>query len=107
MLWNNTFWVFFVYTCNTCVLSRYNLKPGVATGARRKSTPKSSTNGENITRNSLVVAGVLAALMAGNVALASDVPTEVTLIEKQTLVRNNGAEVQSEQDTDCRLRGSG
>ena len=51
----------------------------------------------NITRNSLVVAGVLAALMAGNVALASDVPTEVTLIEKQTLVRNNGAEVQSEQ----------
>lgn len=49
----------------------------------------------NITRNSLVVAGVLAALMAGNVALASDVPTEVTLIDKQTLVRNNGAEVQS------------
>ena len=39
----------------------------------------------NITRNSLVVAGVLAALMAGNVGLASDVPTEVTLIEKQTL----------------------
>ena len=39
----------------------------------------------NITRNSLVVAGVLAALMAGNVALASDVSTEVTLIEKQTL----------------------
>ncbi|EGO4198291.1 peptide ABC transporter substrate-binding protein, partial [Escherichia coli] len=31
----------------------------------------------NITRNSLVVTGVLAALMAGNVALASDVPTEV------------------------------
>ena len=61
----------------------------------------------NITRNSLVVTGVLAALMAGNVALASDVSTEVTLIEKQTLVRNNGAEVQSEQDTDCRLRGSG
>ncbi len=57
--------------------------------------------------NSLVVTGVLAALMAGNVALASDVPTEVTLIDKQTLVRNNGAEVQSEQDTDCRLRGSG
>ncbi len=27
----------------------------------------------NITRNSLVVTGVLAALMAGNVALASDV----------------------------------
>ncbi|OOJ88311.1 peptide ABC transporter substrate-binding protein, partial [Escherichia coli] len=26
---------------------------------------------------------------------ASDVPTEVTLIDKQTLVRNNGAEVQS------------
>ncbi|EQS75387.1 hypothetical protein NFL29_12985 [Escherichia coli] len=50
----------------------------------------------NITRNSLVVTGVLAALMAGNVALASDVPTEVTLIDKQTLVRNNGAEVQSD-----------
>ena len=50
----------------------------------------------NITGNSLVVTGVLAALMAGNVALASDVPTEVTLIDKQTLVRNNGAEVQSD-----------
>lgn len=62
---------------------------------------------EQYHQNSLVVTGVLAALMAGNVALASDVPTEVTLIDKQTLVRNNGAEVQSEQDTDCRLRGSG
>lgn len=50
----------------------------------------------NITKRSLVAAGVLAALMAGNVALASDVPTEVTLIDKQTLVRNNGAEVQSD-----------
>ena len=50
----------------------------------------------NITRTSLVVTGVLAALMAGTVALASDVPTEVTIIDKQTLVRNNGAEVQSD-----------
>ena len=61
----------------------------------------------NITKRSLVAAGVLAALMAGNVALAADVPAGVTLAEKQTLVRNNGADVQSEQDTDCRLRGSG
>ncbi len=31
----------------------------------------------------------------GNVALAADVPAGVTLAEKQTLVRNNGSEVQS------------
>lgn len=49
----------------------------------------------NITKRSLVAAGVLAALMAGNVALAADVPARVTLAEKQTLVRNNGSEVQS------------
>ncbi len=49
----------------------------------------------NITKRSLVAAGVLAALMAGNVALAADVPAGVTLAEKQTLVRNNGSEVQS------------
>ncbi|MEN1793182.1 hypothetical protein AAIH52_34505, partial [Pseudomonas aeruginosa] len=48
----------------------------------------------NITKRSLVAAGVLAA-MAGNVALAADVPAGVTLAEKQTLVRNNGSEVQS------------
>lgn len=30
-----------------------------------------------------------------NVALAADVPAGVTLAEKQTLVRNNGSEVQS------------
>lgn len=35
------------------------------------------------------------ALTAGNVVLAVDMPTVVTLVEKQTLVRNNGAEVQS------------
>ncbi|XNM85410.1 peptide ABC transporter substrate-binding protein [Escherichia coli] len=47
----------------------------------------------NITKRSLVAAGVLAALMAGNVApLAADVPAGVTLAEKQTLVRNNGSE---------------
>ena len=49
----------------------------------------------NITKRSLVAAGVLAALMAGNVAVAADVPAGVTLAEKQTLVRNNGSEVQS------------
>ncbi|EOT6945548.1 peptide ABC transporter substrate-binding protein [Shigella sonnei] len=38
----------------------------------------------NITKRSLVAAGVLAALMAGNVALAADVPAGVTLAEKQT-----------------------
>lgn len=37
----------------------------------------------NITKRSLVAAGVLAALMAGNVALAADVPAGVTLAEKQ------------------------
>lgn len=36
----------------------------------------------NITKRSLVAAGVLAALMAGNVALAADVPAGVTLAEK-------------------------
>jgi oligopeptide transport system substrate-binding protein len=39
--------------------------------------------------------GVLTALIAGNVAMAADVPAGVQLAEKQTLVRNNGSEVQS------------
>jgi len=48
-----------------------------------------------ITKKSLVAAGILTALIAGNVAMAADVPAGVQLAEKQTLVRNNGAEVQS------------
>ena len=47
-----------------------------------------------ITKN-LVAAGILTALIAGNAAMAADVPAGVQLAEKQTLVRNNGAEVQS------------
>ena len=46
-----------------------------------------------ITKN-LVAAGILTALIAGNAAMAADVPAGVQLAEK-TLVRNNGAEVQS------------
>lgn len=48
----------------------------------------------NITKKSLVAAGVLSALIAGSV-MAADVPAGVQLAEKQTLVRNNGSEVQS------------
>ncbi|MEN0578881.1 oligopeptide transport system substrate-binding protein [Phytobacter palmae] len=48
-----------------------------------------------ITKKSLVAAGILSALIAGNVAMAADVPAGVQLAEKQTLVRNNGSEVQS------------
>ena len=48
-----------------------------------------------ITKRSLVAAGILSALIAANVAMAADVPAGVQLAEKQTLVRNNGAEVQS------------
>ncbi|UYU30392.1 oligopeptide ABC transporter substrate-binding protein OppA [Siccibacter colletis] len=48
-----------------------------------------------ITKKSLVAAGVFSALMAGNVAMAANVPAGVQLAEKQTLVRNNGSEVQS------------
>ena len=47
-----------------------------------------------ITKKSLVAAGILTALIAGNVA-AAVVPAGVQLAEKQTLVRNNGSEVQS------------
>ncbi|HHT8226407.1 MULTISPECIES: oligopeptide ABC transporter substrate-binding protein OppA [Citrobacter] len=49
----------------------------------------------NITKKSLVAAGILTALIAGNVATAAVVPAGVQLAEKQTLVRNNGSEVQS------------
>jgi oligopeptide transport system substrate-binding protein len=48
-----------------------------------------------ITKKNLIAAGILTALIAGNVAMAADVPAGVQLAEKQTLVRNNGAEVQS------------
>ncbi|HFS5792026.1 TPA: oligopeptide ABC transporter substrate-binding protein OppA [Citrobacter werkmanii] len=48
-----------------------------------------------ITKKSLVAAGILTALIAGNVATAAVVPAGVQLAEKQTLVRNNGSEVQS------------
>ncbi|ENT4819065.1 TPA: oligopeptide ABC transporter substrate-binding protein OppA [Citrobacter farmeri] len=47
------------------------------------------------TKKSLVAAGILTALIAGNVATAAVVPASVQLAEKQTLVRNNGSEVQS------------
>ncbi|QPB30291.1 oligopeptide ABC transporter substrate-binding protein OppA [Citrobacter amalonaticus] len=47
------------------------------------------------TKKSLVAAGILTALIAGNVATAAVVPAGVQLAEKQTLVRNNGSEVQS------------
>ncbi|HEM7993862.1 TPA: oligopeptide ABC transporter substrate-binding protein OppA [Citrobacter koseri] len=52
----------------------------------------------NITKKSLLAAGILTALIAligGNVAMAADVPAGVQLSDKQTLVRNNGSEVQS------------
>ncbi|WP_433691375.1 oligopeptide ABC transporter substrate-binding protein OppA [Kosakonia cowanii] len=48
-----------------------------------------------ITKKSVVAAGILAALISGNAAFAANVPAGVQLAEKQTLVRNNGAEVQS------------
>lgn len=47
------------------------------------------------TKKSLVAAGILTALLAGNAATAAVVPAGVQLAEKQTLVRNNGSEVQS------------
>ena len=43
----------------------------------------------------LITVSIVSALIAGNVAMAADVPAGVTLAEKQTLVRNNGSEVQS------------
>jgi oligopeptide transport system substrate-binding protein len=48
-----------------------------------------------ITKKNLVAAGIFTALFAGNVAMAANVPAGVQLAEKQTLVRNNGAEIQS------------
>ncbi|KAF1367819.1 oligopeptide ABC transporter substrate-binding protein OppA [Yokenella regensburgei] len=48
-----------------------------------------------ITKKSVIAAGVLTALIAGNMAFAAEVPAGVQLAEKQTLVRNNGSEVQS------------
>lgn len=48
-----------------------------------------------ITKKNLIAAGIFTALIAGNAAMAADVPAGVQLAEKQTLVRNNGAEVQS------------
>ncbi|EAO9508349.1 oligopeptide ABC transporter substrate-binding protein OppA [Salmonella enterica subsp. arizonae serovar 41:z4,z23:-] len=49
----------------------------------------------NITKKSLIAVGILAALMAASAANAADVPAGVQLADKQTLVRNNGSEVQS------------
>ena len=48
-----------------------------------------------ITKKRLIAAGVLSALLAGNMAMAADVPAGVQLSDKQTLVRNSGAEPQS------------
>ena len=51
----------------------------------------------NITKKSLIAAGVMAALgsMTGNMALAATVPAGVELAAKQELVKGNGAELQS------------
>ncbi|EAM7365603.1 oligopeptide ABC transporter substrate-binding protein OppA [Salmonella enterica] len=49
----------------------------------------------NITKKSLIAAGILTALIAASAATAADVPVGVQLADKQTLVRNNGSEVQS------------
>lgn len=49
----------------------------------------------NITKKSLIAAGILTALIAASAVTAADVPAGVQLADKQTLVRNNGSEVQS------------
>lgn len=49
----------------------------------------------NITKKSLIAAGILTALIAASATTAADVPAGVQLADKQTLVRNNGSEVQS------------
>lgn len=49
----------------------------------------------NITKKSLIAAGILTALIAASAATAADVPAGVQLADKQTLVRNNESEVQS------------
>ncbi len=48
-----------------------------------------------ISKKSLIAVSIVSALITGHVAIAADVPAGVTLAEKQTLVRNNGSEVQS------------
>ena len=40
-----------------------------------------------ITKKSLIAAGIFTALIAGNMAMAADVPAGVTLAEKQTMAR--------------------
>ncbi|EHQ1931053.1 oligopeptide ABC transporter substrate-binding protein OppA [Salmonella enterica] len=49
----------------------------------------------NITKKSLIAVGILTAFIAASAATAADVPAGVQLADKQTLVRNNGSEVQS------------
>lgn len=51
----------------------------------------------NITKKSLIAAGVMAALgsMTAHQALAAEVPAGVELAAKQELVKGNGAELQS------------
>lgn len=46
-------------------------------------------------KKSLIAVGILTALIAASAATAADVPAGVQLADKQTLVRNNGSEVQS------------
>ena len=48
-----------------------------------------------ITKKNLIAAGIFTALIAGNMAMAAEVPAGITLAEKQTMIRNNGAEPQS------------
>ena len=51
----------------------------------------------NITKKTLIAAGVIAALgiTATTSAFAADVPAGVQLADKQEIVKNNGSEVQS------------
>ncbi len=51
----------------------------------------------NITKKSLLAAGIIAALglTAAGTAFAADVPAGVQLADKQEIVKNNGSEVQS------------
>ncbi|EBJ3272741.1 oligopeptide ABC transporter substrate-binding protein OppA [Salmonella enterica] len=55
----------------------------------------STSTMSNITKKSLIAAGILTALMVASAANAADVPAGVQLADKQKLVRNNGSEVQS------------
>jgi oligopeptide transport system substrate-binding protein len=73
----------------------YRPQQGITQLAKASNYNEWSTNTMTIiTKKNLVAAGILTALIAGN-AMAADVPAGVQLAEKQTLVRNNGAEVQS------------